>query len=362
MDSLSVVVLAAGKGTRMRSALPKVLHTLAGKPLLAHVLDRAVSQSANRVVVVYGHGGEQVRNAFNNPRLCFALQEPQLGTGHALMQAIPYLPDEGTTLVLYGDVPLVKPSTLQRVLSHRRALCLLTATVEDPTGYGRIVRDEHGHVIRIVEEKDASSAEKRVREINSGILAAPNAALREWLSQLRRDNAQGEYYLTDIVPLALQSGMPVMTETVDAPWEIEGVNSREQLAEMERRYQSELARQLMASGVTLLDPARVDVRGELSCAADVTVDVGCVFEGRVILAANVSVGAYCIIKDSEIGPGTVILPFSHVDGARIASSCRIGPYARLRPGSMLADHSHVGNFVETKNVQLGENSKANHLT
>lgn len=362
MTKLNVVVLAAGKGTRMRSSVPKVLHKLAGEPMLGHVLEAAFAQAADHVVVIYGHGGDQVKNAFNDARLRFALQEPQLGTGHALMQALPHLSADGTTLVLYGDVPLIQPATLTRVLAHPGQLCLLTAVVDNPAGYGRIVRDASGRVQCIVEEKDATVDQKRIREINSGILAAPNARIRQWLGRLKNDNAQGEYYLTDIVTMALQDGVAVATETVEDAWEIEGVNSRAQLAALERRLQSTRANALMAGGVSIIDPARLDIRGDLECGTDITIDVGCVFEGRVKLASNVVVGAYCVIRNSEIGAGTEIAPFSHIDGARVAAECRIGPYARLRPGATLHDHAHVGNFVEMKNATLGESSKANHLT
>ena len=325
MGHPSVVILAAGKGKRMVSALPKVLHRLAGKPLLMHVLDAARALSAERIVVVYGHGGEAVPTALAGMGVACVLQEPQLGTGHALQQTLPYLPLDGSTLVLYGDVPLIRPQTLAAVLSHSGALCLLTAKVDDPTGYGRIVRDGKGNVTRIVEEKDASAAEKTIREINTGIVAAPNAALRDWLGKLTNQNAQGEYYLTDIVPLALSTGTKVVTESVSDPWEIQGINSREQLAALERRYQLTTARALMAGGVTLADPARLDVRGELMCSADVIIDIDCVFEGRVTLFEHVSIGAHCVIKDSEIGVGTVIAPFSHLDGARVAGHCRSAP-------------------------------------
>jgi bifunctional UDP-N-acetylglucosamine pyrophosphorylase/glucosamine-1-phosphate N-acetyltransferase len=346
----------------MVSTLPKVLHRLAGKPLLGHVLDTARALSAERIVVVYGHGGEAVPAAVAGLGVTCVLQEPQLGTGHALRQSLPHLPADGCTLVLYGDVPLIRAQTLSRVLSHPGTLCLLTAMLEDPTGYGRIIRDDKGNVTRIVEEKDASATEKAVREINTGTLAAPNAALREWLGKLTSHNAQGEYYLTDIVPLALSSGTKVVTESPTDPWEVQGINSREQLAQLERRYQLDTARALMAGGVTLADPARLDVRGELMCSPDVTIDVGCVFEGRVTLGEQVSIGAHCVIKDSEIGPGTVIAPFSHLEGARIAGHCQVGPFARMRPGTALAEHARVGNFVETKNASLGEGSKASHLT
>jgi bifunctional UDP-N-acetylglucosamine pyrophosphorylase/glucosamine-1-phosphate N-acetyltransferase len=362
MTPPSVVILAAGKGKRMLSSRPKVLHPIAGKPLLGHVLDTAQALSAPRVIVVYGHGGEAVPEAFAQSGATFVLQEPQLGTGHALMQALPHLPPDGTTLVLYGDVPLTRKQTLERVLSHPGALCLVTAMLDDPTGYGRILRDAAGAVTRIVEEKDATAEDKRVREINTGIVAAPTAALREWLSRLTKHNAQGEYYLTDIVPLALAGGMPVVTETVQQEWEVQGVNSREQLAQLERRYQMEVARRLMAGGVTLADPARLDVRGELTCAQDVSIDVGCIFEGRVRVGSNVVIGPHCVIKDTDIAPGAVVAAFSHLDGATIGPDCRVGPYARLRRGAALAAHARVGNFVEMKNTALGEGSKANHLS
>ncbi len=362
MSTPTVVVLAAGKGTRMRSALPKVLHAIAGKPMLRHVLDAAAAVSAERLVVVYGHGGDAVPRTFPDRGIHFALQEPQLGTGHALQQALPHLPDGGSTLVLYGDVPLIRPETLARVLSHDGALCLLTALLDDPAGYGRIIRDTSGNVVRIVEEKDANPDQKRVREINTGIIAAPNAALRDWLGRLKNDNAQREYYLTDVVPMAIADGVPVVTETVSAAWEIQGVNSREQLADLERQHQLNNARALMAGGVTLVDPTRFDLRGSLHCGRDVTIDVGCVFEGEVEIEADCRIGAYCVIKDCRIESGTRIAPFSHLEGAHVGRECRIGPYARLRPGADLGAHSHVGNFVEVKNSTLGEGSKANHLT
>jgi bifunctional UDP-N-acetylglucosamine pyrophosphorylase/glucosamine-1-phosphate N-acetyltransferase len=355
------VILAAGKGTRMASAQPKVLHPLAGRPLLAHVLAAAREVNAGRIVVVYGHGGQAVPDAFRDSGAQFVLQEPQLGTGHAVMQALPLLPPDGSTLILYGDVPLTRPATLRRLLAHEGVLALLTAELEDPTGYGRIVRDSGGNVVRIVEEKDASPDERRIREINTGMLHVPNAKLGAWLARLEDRNAQGEYYLTDIVPAALADNTPVRTEHPDAIWEVQGVNTREQLALLERRYQVELAKALMAAGVTLVDPARLDVRGTLECAQDVFIDVGCVFEGRVTLGANARIGAYCVIKDTEIGPGALIAPFSHFEGGRIGAQAQVGPFARLRPGATLADQVHVGNFVEIKNTSLGTGSKANHL-
>jgi bifunctional UDP-N-acetylglucosamine pyrophosphorylase/glucosamine-1-phosphate N-acetyltransferase len=357
-----VVVLAAGKGTRMLSARPKVLHPLAGRPLLGHVLQTVRSLSAQRIVVVYGHGGEAVPAAFRDSGATFVLQEPQLGTGHAVMQALPHLAPDGTTLVLFGDVPLVRAATLSRTLSHPGTLCLLTAVLDQPFGYGRILRDSGGRVQRIVEEKDASPEQRAVREVNTGILAAPTQLISGWLARLKNDNAQGEYYLPDIVQMAIGDGVAVASETIDDTWEIEGVNSRAQLARLERHYQHTMAQQLMAAGVSLADPHRIDVRGTLRCAQDVTIDVGCVFEGAVSIAAYATIGAHCVIKDSRIGPGTVVAPYSHLDGATVGADCRVGPYARLRPGAELADAAHVGNFVEMKNASLGQGSKANHLT
>jgi bifunctional UDP-N-acetylglucosamine pyrophosphorylase/glucosamine-1-phosphate N-acetyltransferase len=361
MPPLSVVILAAGKGTRMASTQPKVLHPLAGRPLLAHVLAAAREVHAERIVVVYGHGGQAVPDAFRDSSARFVLQEPQLGTGHAVMQALPHLPSEGSTLILYGDVPLTRPATLRRLLAHEGVLTLLTAELDDSTGYGRIVRDRGGNVVRIVEERDATADERRIREINTGMLCAPNVKLGAWLAGLKDHNAQGEYYLTDIVPAALADHTPIRTEHPDAHWEVQGVNTREQLAQLERRYQAEVARMLMAGGVTLADPARLDVRGTLECEQDVFIDVGCVFEGKVQVGANARIGPYCVIKDTEIGPGALIAPFSHFDGGRIGAQAQVGPFARLRPGAALGDQVHVGNFVEIKNTSLGTGSKANHL-
>lgn len=361
-NNLNVVILAAGKGTRMYSSLPKVLHALAGKPLLGHVIDTAKTLNPARIVVVYGHGGDQVPSAFAKAGVQFVKQEPQLGTGHAVQQAMPLLPASGQTLILYGDVPLTRPETLSAVCGNPHTLTVLTAILADSTGYGRIIRDADGRFVRIVEEKDATAAEKSVREINTGILAAPTQALAGWLKALKNNNAQKEYYLTDIVPQAVAGGLEVLSVNAENEWEIAGVNSRTQLAELERRYQMEYAQRLMARGVTLRDPARLDIRGELVCGQDVEIDINCVFEGRVSLGDNVRIGAHCVIKDAEIGAGSVIAPMSHIDSMQAGADCRIGPFARIRPGSVLAGHAHVGNFVEIKNVELGEGSKANHLT
>jgi len=358
--TLDVVILAAGKGTRMFSPTPKVLHRLGGRPLLQHVVDVARRLSAAQIVVVYGHGGELVPSAFADDHLRFVRQQPQLGTGHAVQQALPEVTAEHT-LVLYGDVPLTRSETLSRALRERAGLSLITAELDDPTGYGRVVRDPAGKVARIVEERDATPGEKAIREINTGILAAPTAKLRVWLKDLRGNNAQGEYYLTDIVERAVADGVPIHTVQPADSWEILGVNSKQQLAELERVYQREQALKLMQAGVALADPARIDVRGELACGQDVTIDVNCVFEGKVALAEGVSVGANCVIKDTVVEARARILPFCHIDGAHIGPDARVGPYARLRPGTVLAAGAHVGNFVETKNAQLGEGSKANHL-
>jgi len=359
---LNIVVLAAGQGKRMASRLPKVLQPLAGRPLLAHVLATARALSARHLCVVYGHGGEAVRQRCDAPDIVWALQETQLGTGHAVLTALTLLDLTVPTLVLYGDVPLITANTLRRLLlaAQNGELALLTAWHDDPQGYGRIVRVD-GHIRRIVEEKDADDAERAIREVNTGILVAPTAALARWLPALSNGNAQGEYYLTDIVALAAAEGVPIVSSHPDHGWETEGVNDRAQLARLERIHQRNQAEALLAAGVTLLDPARFDLRGELVCAPDVSIDVGCVFAGRVELGEGVSIGPYCVLKDVTVAAGTRIEAFCHLDGARIGAGCRIGPYARLRPGSELADAAHIGNFVEVKNSQIGAGSKANHL-
>ncbi len=360
-----VVILAAGKGTRMRSRLPKVLQPLAGRPLLGHVLDTAHALHDARCVVVVGHGAQQVREAFaQETQLRFCEQSPQLGTGHAVQQACPQLDDSGVVLVLYGDVPLVRAQTLQPLLdaAHAGALAVLTVRLAQPAGYGRIVRDAQGHVSRIVEHKDATPAELGIDEVNSGIIAAPAAALKRWVGQLRNDNAQGEYYLTDVVALARAEGLAVHGVPADDADELLGVNDRLQLAHLERVVQRRHAERLLRDGVTLLDPQRIDVRGELRCGHDVRIDVGCVFEGRVELADGVQVGPHCVLRDCSIGADSRIEAFSHIDGARCEAGARIGPYARLRPGTQLARDVHVGNFTEVKNSSLGEASKANHLS
>lgn len=360
---MEVVILAAGQGKRMRSVLPKVLQPIAGRPMLAHVIGAARTLDASRICVVYGHGGEVVRERMQDAALRWARQEPQLGTGHAVQQALPELTDGEMALVLYGDVPLIGAPTLRRLQTAAGSgkLALLTVELDDPTGYGRILRDADGRVTRIVEEKDASAEQRRVREINTGILVAPVARLRDWLGRIGNDNAQGEYYLTDIIGLAVAEGVDIVTVLPDAVWETLGVNSKPQLAELERIHQRNIAQRLMDAGVTLLDPARIDVRGELECGRDVEIDVGCVFEGRVELGDDVRVGANCVIRNARIGAGTRIAPFSHIEDTVTGRECVIGPYARTRPGTTLGDDVHLGNFVEVKNSAIADHSKANHL-
>ncbi len=361
---LQVVILAAGKGTRMRSALPKVLQPLAGRPLLAHVLATAQALRAQRPIVVIGHGAEAVQSRFAAASVDFTLQSPQLGTGHAVLQAAPLLDDAAVVLVLYGDVPLVQAAALAPLVDIAAGghLALLTVQLPDPAGYGRIVRNAAGEVERIVEHKDASVAERGINEVNTGILAAPAAALKRWLGQLRCDNAQGEYYLTDIVALAIADGVAVQAVTAPDAHDTLGVNDRAQLAQLERLMQLRQASALLAAGVTLADPARIDIRGELACGQDVFIDVGCVFEGRVHLADGVHIGPHCVLRDCRVGAGGRIEAFSHVDSAHCGAGVRIGPYARLRPGTELADDVHVGNFTEIKNSSIGHGSKANHLS
>jgi len=359
---MNVVILAAGMGKRMQSALPKVLHPLAGKPLLSHVIDTARTLSPSRLCVIYGHGGDAVPNSLQSADISFAKQEPQLGTGHAVMQAVPHLDENEPTLVLYGDVPLTNAASLQRLveIAGKNKLAILTVEMPDPTGYGRIVRD-NGKIVRIVEQKDASAEERAIREINTGIMVAPTAKLKHWLSTLSNKNAQGEYYLTDIVARAVSDDVEVVSAQPDAIWETLGVNSKVQLAELERIHQGNVAKALLEQGVTLTDPARIDVRGTLTCGRDVSIDVNCVFEGKVTLADGVTIGANCVIKDARIETGASIKPFCHIDDAIVGASSVIGPYARLRPGTELAEDVHIGNFVEIKKSKIAAHSKANHL-
>ena len=346
----------------MQSDLPKVLHALAGKPLLSHVIDTARQLSPTCCCVVYGHGGELVPTRLAADDLHFVLQEPQLGTGHAVMQATSLLHDDQPTLVLYGDVPLTSDATLRSLIdkASNNKLAILTINMEDPTGYGRIVREDH-KIVRIVEHKDANEAELQIHEVNTGILIAPTRQLKDWLSRLSNHNAQGEYYLTDIIALAVDDGVSIDSAQPAHAWETLGVNSKVQLAELERIHQHNLAQQLLEEGVTLADPARIDIRGELHCARDVSIDVGCVFEGNVMIGQGVTIGAYCVIKNSRIADNVNIKPFTHIDEATIGSDSQIGPYARLRPGTVLGSEVHVGNFVEIKNSEFGAHSKANHL-
>jgi bifunctional UDP-N-acetylglucosamine pyrophosphorylase/glucosamine-1-phosphate N-acetyltransferase len=362
MNALNIVILAAGKGTRMYSDTPKVLHSLAGKPLLQHVLDCAVSLHPQQICTVYGHGGEAVPQAMQDYAAKFVIQEPQLGTGHAVQQAMPHLQDDSRTLILYGDVPLIQHSTLHQMQKAGDGLVLLTVNLANPTGYGRIVRNSEGDVLRIVEQKDATQDELQIHEVNTGIMLAPTAKLRAWLGKLRNDNSQSEYYLTDIVAMAVREGVAVHSVQPAQAWEVEGINNKMQLADLERVWQKEVATKLLTQGVTLSDPARIEVRGELLCGRDVEIDVGCIFEGKVSLADRVKVGAYSIIRNTSIAQETQIAPYSHIDSSEVGANCHIGPYARLRPGSKLHDHAHVGNFVEIKNSEIGHGSKANHLS
>jgi bifunctional UDP-N-acetylglucosamine pyrophosphorylase/glucosamine-1-phosphate N-acetyltransferase len=358
---MNVVILAAGLGKRMHSDVPKALHPLAGRPLLAHVIATARRLKPGVICVVYGHGGERVREAIAQPDLVWARQEPQLGTGHALAQALPHLDPKVPTLVLYGDVPLTRVETLQTLCrTAGKGMAVLTVELDDPHGYGRIVRSR-GAVKRIVEEKDATKAERALREINTGIMALPTARLKTWLARLQNKNAQKEYYLTDVVAAAVADKVPVSSTQPGAAWETLGVNSKAQLAELERRFQRGVATVLMHDGVTLADPARIDVRGSLACGRDVAIDVNCVFEGEVVLGAGVSVGANCVLRNVKVAAGTRIEAFCHLDDADIGARCRIGPYARLRPGTTLAEEVHIGNFVEVKASQIAARSKANHL-
>ena len=362
MSPLNIVILAAGKGTRMYSEKPKVLHALAGKPLLRHVLDCAAELKPRQICVIYGHGGDAVPEAMPQHSARFVVQEPQLGTGHAVQQAMPYLTDDGDTLVLYGDVPLVQHGTLHQMQQAGGGLVLLTINLDNPAGYGRILRNEQGDVLGIVEEKEATPEQREIQEVNTGILLAPTKALRGWLAKLHNKNSQGEYYLTDIVSMAVQQGMAVHTVQPAHEWEIHGVNSKLQLAVLERTWQLVEATRLLAHGVTLADPARIEVRGKLSCGRDVEIDVGCIFEGEVSLGDKVRVGAYSVIKSARIGAGTSIAPYSHIDSSEVGANCHIGPYARLRPGTRLHDDVHIGNFVEVKNSEIAAHSKANHLS
>lgn len=360
---LNIVILAAGKGTRMHSNQPKVLHKVGGKPILAHVLDCAESLNPQKIVVIYGYGGEQVQDAFTGKNIVWAEQKEQLGTGHAVQQAIPHL-DEGTnTLILLGDVPLVSVAACKQLLERAsNKLVIQSFKKQDPTGYGRIIRNGQAAVVAIVEHKDANDAQKRVNEVNTGIMAMPTTKLKNWLSRLTNNNAQKEYYLTDIVGSAVEDGVGITADITTDEWSVTGINSKQDLALIERVYQHRSAATLLQQGVTLLDPARVDIRGEIMVARDVEIDVGCIFEGKVNLGEGVKVGAYCVLKDATIAAGTTIAPFTHIDEATVGERSRIGPYARLRPGTVLSEGTHIGNFVELKNAQVDTGSKINHLS
>lgn len=362
--NLHVVILAAGQGTRMYSAKPKVLHLLGGKPLLAHVIANARQIEASGIHVVFGHGGKQVQAAVNDQDLNWVEQTKQLGTGHALKQAMPSIGDDAMVMVLYGDVPLTRSDTLQRLvrLLEPNTVGLLTATLDNPYGYGRIVRDSAARVQRIVEEKDASNAERELREVNTGILVAPAHALKNWLARLTTRNAQGEYYLTDVIALAANDGWVIHTVQPQSAVEILGVNNRQQLAHLERHYQRQNAENLTLTGVTLLDPSRFDVRGVLRVGRDVTFDVDVVLEGEVDIADNVNIGPFCFLRNCTIGAGATILSHSVIEEAVIGAGARVGPYSRIRPGTQLGPDAHIGNFVEVKNSNVGQGSKINHLS
>ncbi|TMO56855.1 bifunctional N-acetylglucosamine-1-phosphate uridyltransferase/glucosamine-1-phosphate acetyltransferase [Pseudoalteromonas aurantia] len=361
--SLNTVILAAGKGTRMRSNLPKVLHPIAGKPMVQHVIDNAVALGARATNLVFGHGGEQLKKALANNDVNWVLQEEQLGTGHAVAVTTSHIKDDDTVLILYGDVPLTKRSTLERLLSVTPAqgLAVLTVDLVNPHGYGRMLR-ENGQLVGIVEQKDASADQLRITEINTGIMAANGKLLKRWLVNLSNDNAQGEYYLTDIVAMAHKDGVEITSAQPDDPMEVEGANNRVQLAALERAFQAWQAETLMLNGATLADPSRVDVRGSVTTGQDVHIDINVIFEGNVTLGNNVVIGPNCVLKDCTIDDGVVVKANTMIEQAQVASGCTLGPFARLRPGAVMEEDSHVGNFVEMKKTRLGKGSKANHLT
>lgn len=363
--TLAVVTLAAGKGSRMKSDLPKVLHPLAGQPMLAHVLSSAAQLGDAKQHVVIGHGAEKVREQISGFDVSWAMQTEQKGTGHAVAQAMPEVDSEATVLVLYGDVPLIQTDTLQKLLDETHQgqnLALLTVELADPTGYGRIVRDAADNIQAIVEHKDATPEQHQIREVNTGILAVSARLLNEWLPKLSSNNAQGEYYLTDIIAMAVDHGVAVRAIHPRDEYEVQGVNDRLQLAELERVFQRQQADELMRQGVSLADPARIDIRGSVTVGSDVRIDVGCVFEGDVTLADGVHIGPYCVIKNAVLGAGTQVESHSLIDQATVAADCTVGPFARLRPGADLADGAKVGNFCEVKKSVIGKGSKVNHLT
>ena len=361
--STTVIILAAGKGTRMRSSLPKVLQPLAGRPLLRHVIETAKKLNADNIITIYGHGGDRVQTAFAQEDIKWVEQAEQLGTGHAVQMTLPVLPQDGVSLILSGDVPCINPVTLQKLLDATAAtgIGLVTLTLPDANGYGRIVR-EQGQIQAIIEHKDASEEQRQIKEINTGIYAVSNAKLHQWLPSLSNDNAQGEYYLTDIVAMALADGMQVASVEPEQAFEVEGVNDRVQLAALERQFQVYQAKQLMQQGVHLIDPSRFDLRGNLTVGQDVRIDINVIIEGDCELGDNVEIGAGCIIKNTKIAAGTKVQPYSIFDSAIVGEDTQIGPFARLRPGAKLAAEVHIGNFVEVKNTTIGQGSKANHFT
>lgn len=363
MSKLNIVILAAGKGTRMYSNQPKVLHTVGGKPILGHVIDCAKSLKPHKIIVVYGFGGETVKQAFAHEDIVWVNQAEQYGTGHAVQQAVPHLEADADTLVLLGDVPLINAQACEKLVEQaQNKLAILSFNKADPTGYGRIVRNAMYSVTAIVEHKDATEEQHKINEVNTGIMAMPNVHLLQWLSKLTNNNAQGEYYLTDIVALAVKDHVDVVAEITTDEWSVTGINSKTDLSQIERVYQSRMAEKLLQQGVTLRDPARLDVRGSLSCGRDVEIDINCVFEGTVTLGDHVKIAANCVIKNAKIAAGTQIAPFTHIDDTQIGENARIGPYARLRPGTTLAADTHIGNFVELKNAQVDIGSKINHLS
>ncbi len=365
MQKLNVVILAAGAGRRMCSSLPKVLHTLAGRPLLTHVINTARKLSPNKICVVIGHGGEIIKQSIIADDLTWVMQEQQLGTGHALTQALSQLSDDGLTLILYGDVPLVGIQTLRQLLivAEEKSCAVLSTVIENPFGYGRIVRDiETGAVTAIVEQKDASAEQQDIHEINTGIMLIPNVYLYKWLPKITNKNIQQEYYLTDIIEMAVKDGVHVASSQAESFWEVMGVNNKPQLAELERIFQKQNANKLLDAGIKLIDPSRIDIRGELICGSDVEIDINCIFEGTVKLGNLVQVGAHCILRNVTVAAGSIIHPYSMLEDAEIGENCKIGPYARIRPGTQLASKVQIGNFVEVKNSQIGIGSKANHLS
>jgi len=364
MSPLHVVILAAGQGSRMKSALPKVLHPVAGKPMLHHVIDTARQLGAEKIHTVIGHGADKVQASLDDGAVNWVMQTEQLGTGHAVAQALPDLPDDARVLVLYGDVPLTSRATLESMVADldESNLALLTVDMEHPHGYGRIVRNQAGQVQAIVEQKDATAEQQEIKEVNTGILAVSARHLKSWLPTLSNSNAQGEYYLTDIIAMAVDHGLGVTVSQPLNPFEVQGVNNRLQLAELERWYQRQQAERLMTEGASLADPARVDVRGELTIGNDLWIDVNVVFEGNVSLGSNVTIGPGCVIKDASIADGVTIKAHSVIEGATVGTNAEIGPFARLRPGTELGADTKVGNFVETKKAVVGEGSKINHLS